>query len=166
MNEQLAMRIQAYLDGELSKKASDHLFAEIRNDSEAEVLFNELQAEHKLLSDLEEPEISLPVAHIYFWQGIAKGIEPEIKRNIPEHKLIKLFFRPRWLSWLIPVGAACLVVLAVQQVFFGVRLPLVQNPSPRHAPSFHEVDSRQQHAGFISFRSESEGVSVVWISNY
>jgi hypothetical protein len=76
----------------------------------------------------------------------------------------------RWLAWLVPGGAAACIALVVFQkgilddVLDGIKS--TGKKAARIAPSFHEIDSQQQNAGFISFRSESEGVSVVWISNY
>ena len=75
MNEALAIRIQAHLDGELSQEASKQLLAELGNNPEGKEFLAALQAESKLLNSLPEIEHSLPVAHGYFWQGIFEFLQ-------------------------------------------------------------------------------------------
>lgn len=170
MNEALAIRIQAHLDGELSQEASKQLLAELGNNPEGKEFLAALQAESKLLNSLPEIEHSLPVAHGYFWQGISDGIAQE--SDPASQVLHRPVVEPwkRWLSWLLPAaGAACVALVGIQQGWISGSSGNISGDGDRsnlrRAPSFHEVDSRQQNVGFISFRSESEGVSVVWISN-
>ena len=170
MNEALAIRIQAHLDGELSQDASKQLLTELESNAEAMELLKAFQAESSLLSSVTEKEHSLPVAHSYFWKGIADEIAPDAVSSI--HASTGPVVEPwkRWLSWLLPAaGAACVALVAIMQGLtpgsIGSKSGDGDRSKLRRAPSFHEIDSRQQNAGFISFRSESEGVSVVWISN-
>jgi hypothetical protein len=170
MNETLAIRIQAYLDGELSCEASEQLLADLGSNGEGRELLAALRAENALLSGVSEKEYPLPVTHGYFWKGIAEGIARGTGSQGLSHHRTAVEPWKRWLSWLLPaVGAACVALVGIQQGWINGSSDKMSGDADRsklrRAPSFHEVDSRQQNAGFISFRSESEGVSVVWISN-
>ena len=170
MNEKLVIQIQAYLDGELSAEARLQLLARLEKDSEARELCDSLKAEQSFLKDAGENGHELPVAHSYFWKAISDEIQPHpSSRNQTRHKRTTVAFQ-RWLAWLVPGGVTACIALVVFQkgalddVLDGIKS--TGKKAARIAPSFHEIDSQQQNAGFISFRSESEGVSVVWISNY
>ena len=170
MNEALAIRIQAHLDGELSLEASKHLLTELESNAEGKKLLEAFQAENSLLNAVAEKEHSLPVAHSYFWKGIAEEIASDTDNSIQTSTGPVVEPWKRWLSWLLPAaGAACVALVAIMQGLTpgstGTTSGDGDRSKLRRAPSFHEIDSRQQNAGFISFRSESEGVSVVWISN-
>ena len=170
MNEKLAIQIQAYLDGELSTEAKMQLLAQLENDSEARQLYDSLEAEQALLRQVGEQDHELPVAHSYLWKGISDEIQPQKSHDIQRLANKSVGRLQRWLKWLVPVGVtACIALVVVQEGYLGDMLDGIKSTgtkAARRAPSFHEIDSQQQNAGFISFRSESEGVSVVWISNY
>lgn len=166
MNEPLAIKIQAYLDGELSQEDTNQLLTELESSSDGKELLEALQSERSLLGAAMEKDHSLPVAHSYFWKGIAKGMGEELEPSTGVQSRSEIEPWKRWLSWLLPaVGAACVALVALQQGLIAPPQTEGEHSTLHHAPSFHEIDSGQQNAGFISFRSETEGVSVVWISN-
>jgi len=170
MNEKLVIQIQAYLDGELSVEARLQLLARLEKDPEARELCDSLKAEQSLLKGVGESGHELPVAHSYFWKAISDEIQPHpTSSNQAMHKQTTVAFQ-RWSAWLVPGGViACIALVMFQKGVFDDVLDGIESTgkkAARIAPSFHEIDSQQQNAGFISFRSESEGVSVVWISNY
>lgn len=170
MNEELAIQIQAYLDEELSSEAKLHLLARLEKDPEARQLCDALKAEQAMLKQVGEKEYELPVAHSYFWKGISEEIEPRKPQVDSQTERQPSGGIQRLFSWLIPVGAtACIALVMFQKGYLNDVIDGIKSSgikAARRAPSFHEIDSQQQNAGFISFRSESEGVSVVWISNY
>ncbi len=170
MSEELAIKIQAYLDGELSQEDSLQLLAQLEKDSQAKELLESLKLEQATLKNIGEKDHSMPVAHSYFWKGISQAIDQESVRHESKDDVTSSANFPGWLSWLIPVGVAgCFAIVAFQNGYLESVVESIRSTgkkAARRAPSFHEIDSRQQNAGFISFRSESEGVSVVWISNY
>ena len=170
MNEELAIQIQAYLDGELSAEAKLQLLAQLENNSETRQLCDSLKAEQDLLRQTGEMDHEMPVAHSYFWKGISDEIQPHKSQNVQKPLNQTAGYFQRWLSWLVPVGVtACIAIVVIQNGFLDDVINGIKSTgkkAARRAPSFHEIDSQQQNAGIISFRSESEGVSVVWISNY
>ena len=98
MKEALAIRIQAHLDGELSQEASEQLLTELESNAEGKEFLEALQAENSLLSAVTEKEHSLPVAHGYFWKGIAEEIAPdaEMPSHAPTGPVVESW--KRWLS--------------------------------------------------------------------
>lgn len=170
MTDQQAIQIQAYIDGELSPEDTLQLLAQFESDPEAHQFCEALKFEKSLLTEMGEKNHELPVAHSYFWKGIASSIQSEEALKVVPMTPAPTKGVPQWLSWLIPVGiTACIAIVAVQSDFLGSVMDGIRSTgkkAARRAPSFHEIDSQQKNAGFISFRSESEGVSVVWISNY
>lgn len=170
MKDALAIQIQAYLDGELSAEDTLQLLAQLEIDSEARQFCEALKVEKTFLNHVGEKAYEMPVAHSYFWKGVANGIQSGGSLSRVESSRAPARNLRQWLSWLVPVGiTACIALVALHNGYLGSVIDGIKSTSKkaaRRAPSFHEIDSQQQNAGFISFRSESEGVSVVWISNY
>ncbi|MCL5098265.1 MAG: hypothetical protein M1608_12210 [Candidatus Omnitrophica bacterium] len=150
MNIDSQLKLQAYLDGELKAGQTRQVAEWLDKDPEARALFAELQHTTTIMTG-NEPPVKLPVPGEFFWARIEREITA---RPSP---------RPRysWAQWwrvLLPLGAVGLLVA----------LLLPRDAAPGKASSVAtlkgmEVETYLPNSQVITFRSESEGVSFVWV---
>ena len=76
MNPDKALKIQSYLDGELSDREARSISEWLATDNEARLLFEELQFTKVALAK-NEPELKLPESREFYWSKI----EREIRRQ-------------------------------------------------------------------------------------
>jgi len=147
------LKIQAYLDGELSPRESREVQAWLATDSEAQALLTELKLTRSALVG-NEPEVKLPESREFYWSKIERQIEAEA----PAEAAARIPFWLAWRRYFAPVaGVAIVAVLAV----FSIRVVDV----PEDANSYMaEVENLSEHSSSISFRSQSENMFVVWVS--
>lgn len=153
MNVDIGIKLQAYLDGELTGRDAQQIAALIENDAGARALFGELQQTQALLNG-NELEFRLPESREFYWSKIEREIErPETVPATSAAPSWVLFFK-RHLGALSGVTvAAALIVFAAFQI----------NIVP---PSLlEEIDNPLADVGTFSFRSESQQMTLVWISN-
>ncbi|MBU6402919.1 MAG: hypothetical protein KGS61_21575 [Verrucomicrobia bacterium] len=151
------LRLQAYLDGELPARDREPVAERLDHDPEARAWFTELQHLRSLLAqgELERP---LPETREFYWARI----EREIRR--PEAGAPRASAVP-WLAWglkwvvpaAVAVALACLLVPLLHQGPNGALAGLGQA---------QEIETPLQQATSISFRSEADGVSVVWVDTH
>ena len=151
MNVDLGIKLQAYLDGELSGGEARQVAGLIESDTEARALFGELQQTRTMLHG-NEPELSFPETREFFWSKI----EREISRaeTVPATQPAWLLFLRRHLR-----AASSVAVAAALVMFAAFQMNLV----PRDL--FEEIDNPLDDTGAFSFRSESQRMTLVWISN-
>jgi anti-sigma factor RsiW len=153
MNVDVGIKLQAHLDGELTGREGQQVAALIENDAEARALFGELQQTRTMLKG-NEPELRLPESREFFWSKIERELDrleaAPAESNTPAWVL---FFRRR-------LGAVSgVAVTAALVVFAAFQLNIV---SPT---LLEEIDNPLDDVGTFSFRSESQKMTLVWISN-
>lgn len=152
MNDDLGMKLQAYLDGELSAGERAEVESRLKQDPS----LRELEAELRMVSHAlkeADPVVSVPVSREFYWNQIERRIAVEAS-TAPASEVAA----SDWLGWLrrlaIPlsgVAAACLMLMA----------SLKQGGLP---VSIHEVtESLLSETSAVTFRSEAEKVTVVWL---
>jgi anti-sigma factor RsiW len=153
MNVDVGIKLQAYLDGELSGREAQTMASLIENDAEARALFAELQQTRSLLH-ANEPEFRLPESREFFWSKI----EREIQRLETSPAGART---PAWLAFLRRHLAAVsgTAVAAALMFFMAFQMNWV---SP---DLFEEIENPLDDNGSFSFRSESQKLTLVWISN-
>jgi len=152
MNVEVGIQLQAYLDGELTGREAQQVTALIESDADARALFNELQQTHSLLK-ANEPEFRLPESREFFWS--------KIEREIDRAEAVPAETTPGWVLFLrrhlAAVGGATVVAALV--LFAGLQMNVI-------SPSLlEEIDNPLDDVGTFSFRSESQKMTLVWISN-
>jgi len=154
-------RVQALVDGELSEKDRSAVESLLKSDSDLQTLHEALLSEKDWLKG-NEKERCVPEPRDFYWSKIESGIERELAKEsaIPSIQTRPLGF---WLRWLLPVGGVAAVLFLAMIAQFGG--PTNPAPSTQKASSYHEVDSSLDSGSLITFRSESEGVTVFWISS-
>lgn len=158
MNTDTQLKVQAYLDNELSPGEARKIAALLSSDADARALYAELRDTRETLAQ-NEPEVKLQESREFFWSKIERQILAEERLRAP---------RPAaswWMRILAPAaGAIALLALLISIV----------NPSDRITPTasnavverpLHEVEDLAPDVSTITFRSESEGVTVVWVSS-
>jgi len=153
MNHQAEIRLQAWLDGELPAGEAQAAAAWVQRDPEAGTLARELRAAKTALAG-NELERALPESREFYWSKIERDIA-RAKTPVPAPA------RPAWLAgWfrlLAPVGIAAALALLVS----GPTLPW--RPKAKLV-STAVIESPLDDVSSITFRSESEGMTVVWIN--
>lgn len=152
MNQEVGTKLQAYLDGELTGREMQQVAALVETDAEARALFGELQQTRTLLK-ANEPEFRLPESREFYWSKIEREIERLEVAPASAAPAWVLFFK-RHLGTLSGVAVAAALVL-----FIGAQMNIVP-------PSLlEEIDNPLDDVGTFSFRSESQQMTLVWISN-
>jgi anti-sigma factor RsiW len=153
MNVDVGIRLQAYLDGELTGREAQQVAALIESDAGARALFGELQQTRTWLKS-NEPELSLPESREFFWSKVEREIEPLEKTPASGG--------PSWLFFLRRHVAAVggLTVAAALVIFAAVQMNVVPTGG-----LLEEIDNPLDEVGTFSFRSESQKMTLVWISN-
>ena len=144
MNRDTQLQVQAYLDNELSPADARNTSNLISSDAAARELFSELKDTHELLA-ANEPEVQAQ-------RRIASA----------EREPVAAPMRP----WLIRI----LAPLAGTAALFALLLSVVNPPGGGNPVSLtktaplHQLEQTSD-VSTITFRSDTEGVTVVWITS-
>jgi anti-sigma factor RsiW len=74
MNRDLALKYQAFVDGELSDREARQLELTLQQDPEAKAVVAELRATKALLRE-NEPEMAVPESREFYWGKIQREIQ-------------------------------------------------------------------------------------------
>jgi anti-sigma factor RsiW len=153
MNHEQQLKIQSYVDSELSDREARKIGEWIAQDSAARALCAELQCMKTAMAG-NELEIKVPESREFYWSKIARQIERE-ERQVAA---VPAMERPSLLGWLqrLLVPAAGVAVVA------GMAVIAVNNGGIKTGGSqFSEIESHEM--GAYTFRSQSEQMTVVWV---
>lgn len=150
MNEEIKLKLQAHLDGELSEREAREISAQLTNDSEVRSLFAELQFTKTALRG-NELEIKLPETREFYWSKIRREIERGEKQSSPvQHGS---WWKPVYMRWAGGLAATCALLMISFVAFNG------KNESYVTA----EVERTSDDMGAISYHSDKEGMTVVYL---
>ena len=159
INHETELKLQAYLDGELSPGEAKPVEDLTNRDADAWALFEELKLAKSLLAE-NELEVRLPESRGFYWSKIQRQIEREEKGRATEQT--ETAASSWWLRFLAPAGAlAVLVVLVV-----------VALRAPKGAETLvaldgsHEIETPLEETSSFSFQSEAAGMTVVWVDSH
>jgi len=145
MKTEAILRLQAYLDNEVSSADARQIASWIARDAEAKALYEELKATKDLLNAENELAVTLPESHDFYWSKIQRAIDKAEQEPVQRHSP-----RPWWIRLLAPVaGAAVLGVFVLTSVSF--------NGITGHYKEVSETDNS------ITFYSPEQKMTVVWI---
>jgi anti-sigma factor RsiW len=157
MNHDSQLKLQAYVDGELSPRQTHRVEAWLAEDSEARQLVAELRTVKQALAG-NEPEVQFAGSRDFYWSGIQRRIEAS------ERAVTAASDGPVWASaafwrrWLTPIASVAVVVA----VAIGTARFFVPEESFSHIA---EVEDVAEETSSFSFRSPSENMFVVWVSD-
>ena len=151
MNTATQLKVMAYLDNELSPSEARQIASLLSTDPDARSMYNELKDTKEVLAG-NETLVPLPDSPDFYWSQIQRRIDAAEKttpRKAPT---------PWWMRLLAPVAGA----VALFAVLLSIQGPTIPGTITRSS-SIHEVESSTEMST-ITFLSESEGVTVVWVS--
>lgn len=150
MNDDLHLKLQAHLDGELPAGERASVEAQLAADSEARSLMQELQMTHAALAAGEMPQ-PLPESREFYWSKIKREIQRSDASLTQPEKRARI---ASWKYWLAPVAGMAVVVVAL--VFAGGR---ATGDGDRFL-----MTASMEDADAFTYRNDQEGVTLVWLS--
>lgn len=154
--EREILRLQAYLDHELSPSDAARVAEWLANDEEARTYYDELR-QVKLAMAGNELERSVPESREFYWEQIRRRIEMPENRAADAMSVWERFAHLKgWVRVGVPLAGAA-AALAV--------LITMSNPAKQEkvASSYHEIETPVKEASSFSFHSPEAGLTVVWI---
>jgi anti-sigma factor RsiW len=152
MNKELQLRLQAYLDSEVSSSEARQVAALLSKDAEAQALYEELRQTKTLLAG-NELEIKLPESREFYWSKIQR----EISRVPADERSPARPQRAWWFRLLAPLSATAIVALG-----------MIALTSHQTSPGFlsrQEVETALEDTSAISFFSDQHKMTVVWVQS-
>lgn len=150
MNRDFQLKLQAYLDGELTAADAREVEALLARDVDAQLLAAELRNTAGALA-VFEAELRLPETRDFFWSKIKREIERQDRTRevIPTSVSV-------WRRFMLPAVAFAALVLA----------GLIGLKSFNQAETDHSaaVETFLMDSGAMTYRDEAEGMTVVWLS--
>jgi anti-sigma factor RsiW len=151
MNFETQLKLQAYLDGELPESEAREVAKWLAHDQEVVLLLGELRNTRQAIAGFEAG-VRLPESREFYWSKIDRAIG-QLERPQPVAQKRPLFFRLQ--RFLAPVSGA--LALAV---ILGITLL-----NGNTGTTLGETELASEDMGAITFRSESEGMTTVWLYN-
>jgi anti-sigma factor RsiW len=151
MNREFELKLQAWLDGELTPHQARQAEAEVKDHPEAQALLAELKATVEALRG-NEPEYKLAETSDFYWSKIERAIAAQEQTPRPAER----FFFLDWLARYGPQLSGALAALLLLAVA-GTRLEWFSHRT------WIETESVLDEIGTVAFRSETDQMTVVWI---
>jgi anti-sigma factor RsiW len=155
MNEEMQLKLQACLDGELPDREAREVAEWVAQNPDAKSLLEELRLTAGYLKGAELDRV-VPESREFYWSKILQGIE-RTEREVPQG--IRAGWISNWRRVLAPLAGFALVA------FLGVALIREQTTDPGDPPLSYlaEVETPTPEVGAYSFRSQSGNMFVVWL---
>jgi anti-sigma factor RsiW len=151
MKEDLQLKLQAYLDGELSSGEAQAMTELLAQDAAARDLLVELTNTRAALLS-HESEIKVPDSREFYWSKIRRQIEREEQAS-PVTRSISIMERVRRL--LVPAGAVAAAMLG---------LLIVQQQLGQGGYAAMEADGVHEDSEAFTYRDYESGTTLVWLS--
>lgn len=148
MDYQSQLKLQSYLDGELSESEAREVAALLAKDSEAVGLLAELRNTRKALVG-HEATVRVPDTREFYWSQIRRQIEAQqpVATPRPRESLIA-----SWRRFLMPAGAVAAAIIA------GLLL------LSQLTPGSPEAETATADSGAFTYRDYDSGTTLVWMS--
>jgi anti-sigma factor RsiW len=151
MNESEQLKLQAYLDGELTERERADVAALLDAEEDARRLLAELQQTRSAIRD-NEPGRSLDCSREFYWKGIAAKLASSPGETAPTPGVNLMQWLRGHVRSLVGTGVA-VAALALLLTLFGA--------GPAVAESDWEVLHPQ--TGMVSLRDYQSGITVVML---
>jgi anti-sigma factor RsiW len=153
MDEKAQLKLQAWLDGELSEAKAREVANSLERDREAAALAEELRNTRKALVGFEAG-IRLPESREFFWSKVEREIqrcEAPVAEPAAGESYFALFRR-----FLVPASALGLALLAA--------LVLIRPAATTGRVAASDSETALADAGAFTYRDFSAGTTLVWLS--
>ncbi len=148
MNEETKFKLQAHLDGELSKGEARELSELLSKDAESQSLLAELSFTKAALRG-NEIELKLPETREFYWSKIQSDIERGSRETAPRSNA--KWWTQAYVQFAGVFAGGCALVMISFIAFHG------------QAYSTDEVEGTGEEMGSITYHSEKEGMTVVYL---
>jgi anti-sigma factor RsiW len=157
MNSDTQLKVQAYLDNELSPGEARKIAAILSSDRDAQNLYTHLRATKELLT-ANEPEVKLDESREFYWSKLQRQLE-RAEREPARHSA------PLWVRLLAPLaGTAALAILLFSVISPGTQIVKRTGDELASRPIHGDVQDLAPDMSSVTFRSDEQGVTVVWLS--
>lgn len=152
MNQELQLKLQAYVDGELPDGEAREVSELLAQDTEARGLVAELKNTRSALAVFES-ETRLPERREFFWSKIEREIQ---RLEKPEAAAAPVSILAAWRRFLVPASAIAALVIGVLMVGRQVgREGAFRGP---------ETETTFADSGAFTYRDYASGMTLVWLS--
>lgn len=152
ITQDLQLKLQAYLDGELAEREAVEVRDWVASDAEAQALLAELTNTNAALESFEA-ECRLPESREFFWSKIQRQIEREEKVEA------RPVTKESWLAWAMghfrPLAGV--VVICCVLGILAVHTPSKAGAQPS------QLELASDDMGAYTFRDHNERMTMVWI---
>ena len=145
MNTEL--KLQAFLDGELDVREAREVAALLDQDVQSAALMQELKWTKGAIAG-NEADVKLPESREFFWSKIERTIAVAEKQAV-----VAPVDRAWWVKLLYPATGLAAIVAVMLVVSGG------------HSTDGADTESVPEDVNAVSFRSESEKMSVVYVAD-
>jgi anti-sigma factor RsiW len=153
MNQEIELKLQAFLDDELEAGQAREVADLIARDPKAAALCAELTEISQLVKG-NELRVNCPDTREFYWSQIERGIGRDTVRENASGRVGSSW----WARYLVPAFGAALL--------FAGGLSLLKLSAPSGRLSYlQEIDTPSDETSAISFHSQSAGMTVVWVQN-
>lgn len=149
MNKDFQLKLQAYLDEELSEQEVREVEAALDADAGARGLLTELRHTSWALRTFEA-DVKLPESREFFWSKVRREIARQEKPAA-----VAVAPVPFWRRFLIPAGGFAALAIVVM---LGLR------PASGTSPRAVAVETVLTDSEAVTYRDASEGMTLVWLS--
>jgi hypothetical protein len=155
MNDETKIKLQAYLDGELSGRDARQISELLESDAEAKIFFGELQFVKTAMHG-NELEIKLPETREFYWSKIQREIERGAKEaEAPARVPAFAWWKPAYVRFAGGLAAVCALLMVSFIAFNG------GGPAKfAYVPS--EIEGNGE-MGAITYRSNADQMTVVYL---
>src|SRR5687768_9616349 len=151
MNQDVALKYQAFVDGELSASEARRMAQILEKDADARALVAELRSTRALLAG-NEPEVTVPESREFYWSKIQRQIERLEAEPAGVEGGGWRGALSAWRRFVAPLaGVAVITFLAMVAVRFY---------SPEPVDYLAEIENLSEESTAYSFRSGN--MFVVW----
>jgi len=152
MNREAQIKLQSFLDGELSEAENREVSAWLARDQEAATLLVELRNTRGALAGVES-EVRLPETQEFYWSKIKREIEHLGSASTPA-PTDSPFHRLR--RFLIPAGAVAVLLIAGFLTFTEL--------NTGHGTRAPQLVAKLADTSAITYRDQTTGTTLVWFS--
>lgn len=152
MKQDIQLKLQAYLDGELPPAEAKDMASLVSSDVPARELLTELTNTRTAMA-AHESDVKVPATREFYWSGIRREIERQEKSSPPQPQEVSIFAMLR--RMLVPASGLVAVLLAV----------MLAGQSFRSTGSMRgeETETTFADAGAFTYRDYASGTTLVWM---
>ncbi len=158
MNGELQLKLQAWVDGELTGDDARRMEALVAGDREAASLAGELRMTRTFLTQ-NEPERAVPASREFYWSQIRRGIERgDVAESVPVAPEGMDVFWGALRRFMVPASGLALVMLVA-----ALSVKYFSPTSLEEAVQMIEVENLSEDMSSISYRSHADKMFVVYV---